>query len=112
MTLHNLFINTAQSKGLALSIDIANDVPDYLIGDSVRLRQVLINLLGNAIKFTKQGTVNLSIKLKQHDEHQVHLLFAMTDSGIGITLEQQAKLFLPFSQVDDGFTRNYEGTGL
>jgi PAS domain S-box-containing protein len=112
MTLHNLFINTAQSKGLALSIDIANDVPHYLIGDSVRLRQVLINLLGNAIKFTKQGAVNLSIKLKQHDEHQVRLLFTVTDSGIGITLEQQAKLFLPFSQVDDGFTRNYEGTGL
>ena len=111
-TLCNLFSNTAQSKGLVLNIDVANDVPDYLIGDSVRLRQVLINLLGNGIKFTSQGTVSLNISLQHIDDQQARILFAVTDSGIGITLEQQAKLFLPFSQVDDGYTRNYEGTGL
>jgi PAS domain S-box-containing protein len=111
-TLYNLFSNTAQSKGLVLNIDIASDVPDYLIGDSIRLRQVLINLLGNGIKFTSQGTVALNISLQHFDDQQAKLLFAVTDSGIGITLEQQAKLFLPFSQVDDGYTRNYEGTGL
>ena len=111
-TLYNLFSNTAHSKSLVLNIDIASDVPDYLIGDSIRLRQVLINLLGNGIKFTSQGTVALNISLQHFDDQQAKLLFAVTDSGIGITLEQQAKLFLPFSQVDDGYTRNYEGTGL
>jgi len=111
-TLVNLFIKAAHKKGLALNVNIANDVPDYLIGDSVRLRQVLINLLGNAIKFTQQGAVTLSISLQQINDQQVRLLFAVKDSGIGISPEQQAKLFLPFSQVDDGYDRNYEGTGL
>ena len=111
-TLHNLFIITAQSKGLALSINIASDVPDSLIGDSIRLRQVLTNLLGNAIKFTSQGAVTLNISLQQRDDQQARLLFAVTDTGIGISVEQQAKLFLPFSQVDDGYARNFEGTGL
>ena len=111
-TLHNLFIITAQSKGLALSINIASDVPDSLIGDSIRLRQVLTNLLGNAIKFTSQGAVTLNISLQQRDDLQARLLFAVTDTGIGISVEQQAKLFLPFSQVDDGYARNFEGTGL
>jgi len=111
-TLHNLFIITAQSKGLALSINIASDVPDSLIGDSIRLRQVLTNLLGNAIKFTSQGAVTLNISLQQRDDLQARLLFAVTDTGIGISVEQQAKLFLPFSQIDDGYARNFEGTGL
>ena len=111
-TLVNLFIKAAHKKGLALNIGIANDVPDYLIGDSVRLRQVLINLVGNAIKFTQQGAVTLSISLQQIIDQQARLLFAVTDSGIGMSAEQQAKLFLSFSQVDDGYDRNYEGTGL
>jgi len=111
-SLHNLLTIVAQAKGLALSIDLASNVPAHLIGDSIRLRQVLTNLLGNAIKFTKQGSVTLSIKLLQHDDQQIRLLFAVTDTGIGITLEQQDKLFQPFSQVDDGFSRSFEGTGL
>jgi len=110
--LDSLLINAAQSKGLAFSTNIASDVPDYLLGDSVRLRQVITNLLGNAIKFTSQGAVTLNISLQQRDEQQVRLLFAVSDSGIGISVEQQAKLFLPFSQVDDGYARNFEGTGL
>ena len=111
-TLHNLFINAAKSKGLVLNTDIASNVPEYLIGDNIRLRQVLTNLLGNAIKFTHQGEVTLSISLQQRDDQQARLLFAVTDTGIGISAEQQNKLFLPFSQVDDGYARNFEGTGL
>ena len=111
-TLHNLFINAAQSKGLALNITLASDVPDTVIGDSIRLRQVLTNLLGNAIKFTLQGAVSLNISLQQANDQQVRLLFAVKDSGIGISTEQQAKLFKAFSQVDDGFNRNFGGTGL
>ena len=111
-TLYNLFINSANNKDLNLTINVANNVPEYLIGDNVRIRQVLINLLGNAIKFTNQGEVTLNISLQQFDETQALVLFAVTDSGIGIAQEQQDKLFLPFSQVDDGYARNYEGTGL
>ena len=111
-TLQNLLINAAQSKGLILNIDLASNVPEHLIGDSIRLRQVLTNLLGNAIKFTQQGTVTLNITLQQLDDQQARLLFTVTDTGIGISQEQQHKLFQPFSQVDDGYARNYEGTGL
>ena len=111
-TLHNLFINAAQSKGLAFNITLASDVPGYLIGDDIRLRQVLTNLLGNALKFTQQGAVTLNISLQQANDQQVRLLFAVTDTGIGISTEQQAKLFKAFSQVDDGYNRNFEGTGL
>ncbi len=111
-TLHGLFIHAAQTKGLTLTIDIETKVPNALIGDSQRLRQILINLLGNAIKFTQQGSVTLNISLQQLDDQQARLLFAVTDTGMGISAEQQAKLFLPFSQVDEGYARNFEGTGL
>jgi CheY-like chemotaxis protein len=107
-----LFIHAAQTKGLTLTIDIETKVPNALIGDSQRLRQILINLLGNAIKFTQQGSVTLNISLQQLDDQQARLLFAVTDTGMGISAEQQAKLFLPFSQVDEGYARNFEGTGL
>jgi len=111
-TLHNLFINAAQSKGLVFNITLASDVPGYLIGDDIRLRQVLTNLLGNALKFTQQGAVTFNISLQQANDQQAQLLFAVKDSGIGISTEQQAKLFKAFSQVDDGYNRNFEGTGL
>jgi len=111
-SLHNLFFIAAQAKGLGLSFNIDNNIPDKLIGDSVRLRQVLINLLGNAIKFTKQGSVTLSISLQQLTTTEARLLFSVVDTGIGISAEQQEKLFKPFSQAEDGFSRSYEGTGL
>ena len=111
-TLQNLLINAAQSKALSLNIDISSNVPTHLIGDSVRLQQVLINLLSNAIKFTQQGAVTLTISLQHLDNQQARLLFAVTDTGIGISQEQQQKLFLPFSQVDDGYNRSVGGTGL
>jgi PAS domain S-box-containing protein len=111
-SLHGLLINTAQAKGLAFTIDIAPQVPKVLIGDSLRLKQALINLLGNAIKFTQQGSVTLSISLLELTATETRLLFAVTDTGIGISPEQQDKLFQPFSQADDGFDRSFEGTGL
>jgi signal transduction histidine kinase/CheY-like chemotaxis protein len=111
-TLQSLLINTAQKKGLILTIEIASKVPDTFIGDSLRLRQVLINLLGNAIKFTQQGEVKLNISLQQLDVNEARLLFSVTDTGIGISSKQQDKLFQPFTQVDDGSSRNFGGTGL
>ena len=111
-SIHNLFLKAAQAKSLVLNLDIEKTIPDTLIGDSIRLRQVLINLLGNAIKFTKQGEVTLRITLQQLSTSEAQLLFSIIDTGIGIDAEQQDKLFQPFSQVDDGFSRNFEGTGL
>ena len=111
-TLQELLLNAAQAKGLILTIDIGFNLPDTFIGDSLRLRQVLINLLSNAIKFTPQGSVNLSISLQQLSVTEAVLLFAITDTGIGIRAEQQDKLFQAFNQVHDDFSRGFEGTGL
>ncbi len=112
MSIHNLLLKAAQAKGLILTLNIAKNIPDKLVGDSIRLRQVLINLLGNAIKFTQQGEVSLNISLQQLTTTEARLLIAVTDTGIGITAEQQDRLFQPFNQADNGFTRNFEGTGL
>ena len=112
LSIHNLLIKAAQTKCLSLTLNIAKNIPDKLIGDSVRLRQVLVNLLGNAIKFTQHGLVELNISLQQLTATEARLLFSVIDTGIGISALQQDKLFQPFSQVDDGFSRNFEGTGL
>ena len=111
-TTHYLLLNAAVSKNLHLSLNKDQNVPSILIGDSLRLRQVLINLVGNAIKFTDQGSVTLSISLLESIESNARILFAVKDTGIGITPEQQTKLFKPFSQLDDGYSRNFGGTGL
>jgi len=111
-TTHYLLLNAAVTKGLNLSLNKDQNVPDIMMGDSLRLRQVLINLVGNAIKFTDQGSVELSISLLESNESSVRILFAVKDTGIGITPEQQAKLFQPFSQLDDGYSRSFGGTGL
>jgi signal transduction histidine kinase/CheY-like chemotaxis protein len=88
--------------------------PDYhaVIGDPQRLRQILINLIGNAIKFTEHGEIKVSLSEISRDAHWVRLQFAISDTGIGITAEQQTKLFQAFSQGDNSVTRNYGGTGL
>ncbi|MEY3808308.1 MAG: hypothetical protein RI893_1284, partial [Pseudomonadota bacterium] len=112
-TLHSLFMLSAQEKDLLFTLEIAPDVPLLLLGDTLRLRQVLINLLGNSIKFTERGAVTLSISLQQHDEaSKVRLLFCVKDTGIGISTEDQTKLFQPFTQVDESSTRRFGGTGL
>ena len=82
------------------------------LGDSLRLRQVLVNLLGNAIKFTEQGSVTLTINVQYIDVHALRLLFSVKDTGIGIDPQLQHKLFSPFSQLDDSYSRHFQGTGL
>jgi PAS domain S-box-containing protein len=110
--LSNLFVISAEEKRLSFNIVVAPDVPRNLIGDTLRLQQVLINLLGNAIKFTEYGTVSLSITLQKIDQSQARLLFCVTDTGIGMSSNDYDKLFKPFSQVDSSIARRFGGTGL
>ncbi|MCU7932328.1 MAG: response regulator [Candidatus Thiodiazotropha sp. (ex Codakia rugifera)] len=107
-----LFTPKALEKGLKLKTYIADDVPPLLYGDPARLRQVLINLIGNAIKFTNQGQVEIKIEKNRQKDNIVFLCISVSDTGIGITPEQQAQLFQPFQQCDGSITRNYGGTGL
>jgi signal transduction histidine kinase/DNA-binding response OmpR family regulator len=102
----------ADKKGLELTADIASVVPDHLIGDPMRLRQVLINLTDNAIKFTARGdvTVGVTVESATDDEHCLH--FTITDTGVGIPEEKRALIFEAFTQVDGTTTRTYGGTGL
>ena len=102
----------ASGKGLNLAGDIAPDVPRDLHGDPGRLRQVLSNLISNAVKFTESGEVRVQARLVKSGDGQVVLGFTVSDTGIGMTPEQQAKLFLAFSQADASTTRRYGGTGL
>jgi len=99
-------------KRLEMRFDIAPDVPPTLIGDSGRLHQVLLNLLSNAVKFTDHGMVRLSIAVTKRDGDSVTLRFDVQDSGIGLSDEQQHRLFTPFDQADSSITRRYGGTGL
>jgi len=105
--------SNANAKGVALTQNIAADVPQTLCGDSLRLSQVLINLAGNAVKFCESGgKVDIDVCLKEQNEKEVVLLFSVKDTGIGMTPEQQSKLFKAFSQADSSVTRKFGGTGL
>lgn len=103
-----------QSKGLDFEFNIDESIPPEMIGDRFRIRQVLTNLVGNAVKFTKKGKVGVSIELEKLDskEHTALLRFTVVDTGVGIEKERQALLFNPFSQADTSTTREYGGTGL
>ena len=101
-----------QEKGLELLFRRDPQVPTLLVGDPLRLGQILINLTNNAVKFTDKGEIVVGIELKEHLEDQVVLGFTVRDTGIGMTPEQQAKLFQSFSQADTSTTRKYGGTGL
>ncbi len=103
---------TAQNKGLELACHIPSDVPDHLVGDPGRLRQVLINLVGNAIKFTSVGEVVVRVASLELHEDETVLEFSVTDTGIGIPPEKQQTIFEAFEQVDGSTTRFYGGTGL
>jgi len=102
----------AHEKGVELVYQIQAGVPDILIGDPGRLRQVLVNLAGNAIKFTEQGEIVLDVAKEYETEGKLCLRFTLTDTGIGIPLEKQATVFEPFTQADGSTTRKYGGTGL
>jgi two-component system sensor histidine kinase/response regulator len=102
----------ADEKRLELLCEIAPEVPELVWGDSNRLRQVLVNLLGNAIKFTDKGEVGLNVQVDAEDANDCTLHFTVSDSGIGIPPEKQKLIFQPFSQADASTTRKYGGTGL
>jgi PAS domain S-box-containing protein len=108
----NLLQPEAKEKGLSLFNRIAPDVPDLLWGDPGRLNQVLLNLLGNAIKFTPHGSVSISVVPGKKDAGKISLSFSISDTGIGIPATGLRKLFIPFSQVDGSTTRIFGGTGL
>ncbi len=97
---------------LDFKIEILNDVPPVIAGDSLRLKQVLINLTGNAFKFTKTGEITVTAEKIKQDESSVYLKFAVKDTGIGMETEQTQTLFAPFTQADTSTTRKYGGTGL
>ena len=101
----------ASEKGLELLYDL-DDVPERLVGDPLRLRQVLINLVGNALKFTSKGEVVLSAAVESEESQAVVLQFAVADTGIGIAPEDLERIFDPFTQADASTTRHYGGTGL
>ncbi len=111
-SLASLFAYKAQEKGIELIFHVAPEVPRQLVGDSVRLRQILVNLIGNAIKFTESGQIVLKIEVKRKDFDSVLLEFGVSDTGIGMHSEQIAQLFEPFTQADSSTTRKYGGTGL
>jgi len=102
----------AQEKGLAFTSSIASDVPDTVVGDWSRLDQVVTNLLGNAIKFTAQGSVGLRLAAEERTPESVLLHFAVSDTGIGIAPDRHAAVFEAFTQADGSTTRRYGGTGL
>jgi len=107
-----MLADKAQSQNNTLNVHIDDNIPDFLISDIGRFKQILINLVNNAIKFTKNGDVTLSIKKITQDNNKINLRFEITDTGIGISKQQQHKLFKEFSQVDQTLNRRFEGTGL
>lgn len=102
----------AHEKGLEFLAHVEPGIPDYLLGDPLRLGQILTNFVNNAVKFTERGEIRLGIELVERTGEKVQLKFAVRDSGIGMTKEQAAKLFQPFTQADMSTTRKHGGTGL
>ncbi|MDR1395714.1 MAG: response regulator, partial [Deltaproteobacteria bacterium] len=99
-------------KGLAFNLSLSPGIPVHLLGDPVRLGQVLNNLVSNAIKFTSDGSITVEVRLEEQQEDQALFLFKVTDTGIGLSQEQIQSLFTPFTQADTSTTRKYGGTGL
>jgi CheY-like chemotaxis protein len=102
----------AREKGLHLSVYVHPEVPDQLIGDPHRLRQVLLNLINNGVKFTKFGSVRVQARLEQQQDGEAAIRFDVADTGIGLSREEQKLIFEPFRQADGSVTRKYGGTGL
>jgi PAS domain S-box-containing protein len=100
------------NKGLALSVDVSGEVPNVLIGDQLRVKQVLLNLLGNAVKFTSRGGITISAQILERHSTSVLVQIAVIDTGIGIAAETLENIFQPFVQVDGSTTRRFGGTGL
>jgi CheY-like chemotaxis protein len=106
------FVARAEQKGLRLDYDVHEDVPEVLVGDVRRLRQLIVNLAGNAIKFTERGEVNLRVDLQSQQQDEVEIHFAISDTGVGIPEDKVEKIFRPFEQADTSSTRRFGGAGL
>ena len=102
----------AAKKGLEIRCRIAPAVPAELLGDAGRLRQIIVNLVGNATKFTQQGEIVVDVSVEQRSSGSVRLHFSVQDTGIGIPADKQARIFESFSQADASTTRRFGGTGL
>ena len=102
----------AQEKGLDFIFDVSPEVPANVVGDPARLRQVLVNLIGNAVKFTERGEVEVNVQMDEQSRDGIALHFRVRDTGIGIPVEKHGVIFEPFSQADSSTTRKYGGTGL
>ena len=111
-TVADLFLPQAEEKGLQFRLKMATGIPDVLVGDSLRLSQVLLNLCSNAVKFTSQGQVLVQIDKLNESEDKVELKFSVTDTGVGLNGEDLTKIFQPFSQIHNYATRQTGGTGL
>jgi len=107
-----LMLTGASSKGLEVCIHVAPETPPRFRGDAGRIRQVLLNLVGNAVKFTHQGEIVVSVQSRLLDSSKSEILFSVRDTGVGIPLDRRDRLFKPFSQVDASTNRSYGGTGL
>ncbi len=112
--IYNLISFRAEAKGLELKIRIDSTLPSGLIGDELRIKQIIVNLLTNAVKYTEKGRVSMEIKgvSKDEDEGRIKISFAVSDTGIGIREEEMGKLFVPFDRLDVSRTKSIEGTGL
>jgi PAS domain S-box len=108
----NLITDKVSAKGLELVVDVAADVPNDLIGDPLRLGQILINYISNAVKFTAAGEINVVVRIDEDHGDAVTLRFEVQDTGIGLSREQQSRLFQSFQQADSSTTREFGGTGL
>ena len=106
------FSASANEKGLELTYQVTPDLPDFLLGDPGRLAQIIVNLVGNALKFTKGGEVVVRVAQESREERHALLRFSITDTGIGILKEEQAYIFNAFAQADSSTTRHFGGTGL
>jgi len=111
-SIQSTYCNRAEEKGIGLHFFIDEKVPDEVIGDSVRIAQVLNNLISNAVKFTGEGEVKVELELKKIVENKAYLRFRVSDTGDGINAETQKSLFHRFSQGDESITRKYGGSGL
>jgi two-component sensor histidine kinase len=110
--LEKMFSMLTVRKGLRFMMNIAQEIPDAVIGDELRLTQILNNLVSNAVKFTEQGYVGIEVTLNQRINDEIELFFMVVDTGIGLSQADKDKLFKSFSQVDASITRKYGGTGL
>ena len=112
--IHDMVVGLANAKSLKVNFIVQPNVPEYVVGDSMRLEQILLNLTNNAVKFTQTGEVSVCISRQNKDPEpgKLRLLFEVQDTGIGMTKEQLDVLFVPFTQADSSITRKYGGTGL